>query len=118
MERQQTPGDSKSKRQRAEFVRILLSQFTAFHPNGAQHISLGHVNPHMRMNAAQGFVNRYIRCPGLTCPGLSGRNTKSCHPVDDCHSVARKLIHPGEQFCSLRQRDAITDQQVRPQAAG
>jgi len=43
--------------------RLFKVETAAFRPNGARHVSLGQVNPRMRMNAAPGSLYTPEHCP-------------------------------------------------------
>jgi len=53
---------------------------TAFRPNGAQHVSLGQVNPRMRINAAPGSqqysMDIALKGQSILCDALIGNAVK------------------------------------------
>jgi len=66
----------------------------AFRPDGAQQVSLGQVNPRMRMNAAPGHTNTPDHCPeGAT----QFRVTFAVHVVavvnrNHCEALSGRLV--------------------------
>ena len=69
----------------------------AFRPNGAQHVSLGQVNPRMRMNAAPGHTNISIHCPeGAT------QFFRWLAPINPTHTVRQFRFHVADTGDAVR----------------
>ena len=62
----------------------------AFRPNGAQHVSLGQVNPRMRMNAAPGSLDTPEHCPEGATQIFRCISIASINPT---HTVRQSLFH-------------------------